>query len=103
MSEITELIEMWQRDPQMVENILRANPAIAQKFIEMDDIWRAGEAVSVDGFRKAYEQFYGRPMPYVDEPVAEAFVWAYHERKESSLRRGVALASRRSLLLGVHM
>ena len=81
MSEITELIHMWLHKPDEVERILRENPDLARQFIEMDDIVRAGEDVSVDGFRKAYEQFYGRPMPYVVEPVAEQFVWAYHERK----------------------
>jgi hypothetical protein len=81
MSEIDDLIQLWMADPAEVERILRENPAIAQRLIEMDDIWKAGEAVSVDGFRKAYQEFYGRPMPYVDEPVAEEFVWAYHNKK----------------------
>jgi len=81
MSEITDLIELYQRDPQAVAEIFKNNPALRNKFIELDDIWRAGEAVSVDGFRIAYEQFFGRPLPYIMLPTAEEFVWAYRERK----------------------
>ena len=81
MSELTDLIHLYRTNPQEVERILRDNPSIRAKLIELDEIARAGEQVSVDGFRKAYEQFYGRPMPKVDEPVAEAFVWAFHNKK----------------------
>lgn len=81
MSEVTDLLELYQRDPQAVLEIFKNNPALRDKFIELDDIWRAGEAVSVDGFAKAYEQFYGRALPYVMFPVAEEFVWAYHNKK----------------------
>lgn len=81
MSEITELLQLFKHDPAQVERILQENPALRQQIMELDDIWRAGEAVSVDGFRTAYKQFYGRPLPYVDEPVAEEFVWAYQNRK----------------------
>lgn len=82
MTELNELIQLWLHDPKEVEKILRENPALRDKLIELDDIWRAGEAVSVDGFRMAYRQFYdGRHLPKVFEGVAEEFTWAYHNRK----------------------
>lgn len=81
MSEVNELIRLWKERPDDVLKVLREDEKLRAKFIEMDDIWRAGEEVSVDGFRKAYEQFYGRELPKVFDQVAEAFVWAFHNRK----------------------
>src|SRR5215212_7560935 len=81
MSEVSELIQMWLHDPQAVEKLLAEDPALRAQFINIDEIIEAGEKVSVDGFRIAYREFYGREMPYVDEPVAEAFVWAHANKK----------------------
>lgn len=81
MSEINDLIELWMHKPEEVAKILAEDATLRRQFIEMDEIWRAGEAVSVDGFRKAYEEFYGRPLPHVALPAAEEFVWAFHEKK----------------------
>lgn len=81
MSEISDLLNLYKNDPEEVKRILEGNPSIRQKFIEMDDNLKAGEAVSVDGFRKAYELFFGRPLPRVVLPVAEEFVWAFHNKK----------------------
>lgn len=81
MSEVSELVQLWKNDPESVIEALRNDTKLRDKFIEMDDLWRAGEEVSVDGFRKAYEQFYGRSLPKVFDQVAEAFVYAFHNRK----------------------
>lgn len=86
MSEITDLIQLWKHNPEEAEKIIRENESLRRRFIELDDIWRAGEAVSVDGFKIAYEQFYsGRPLPKVAYRIAEEFVWAYHNRKGTML------------------
>ena len=81
MSEISDLVKMYQNDPDGVAKLFRDDPSIAKKFIDMDDTLRAGEAVSVDGYRKAYESFFGRPLPRVALPAAEEFTWAYHNKK----------------------
>lgn len=81
MSEITDLIQLYRRNPEEVERLFKENPALARRFIEMDEVLSAGEAVSVDGFKKAYESFYNRPLPYVFFEVAEEFTWAYHNKK----------------------
>jgi len=56
-------------------------PEIAKAVVKLDDTFKAGEEVTVDGFAMWYELEYNRPLPYLDIPVAEAFAWAYHERK----------------------
>lgn len=81
MSEIAELIALYQRDPAQVARILEQNPSLARQLLDMDGVLSAGEAVSVDGFRRAYEEFYDRPMPAVLLPVVEEFTWAYHNKK----------------------
>lgn len=81
MSELTDLLVLWKTNPDEVVRILAGDPALRDKFIEMDETVSAGERVSVDGFRKAYEQFYGRPLPGIDLTVVEEFVWAYENKK----------------------
>lgn len=83
MSEITELLKEFQRDPVAVEKLLRDNPALAKSLRDNDELHAlvAGERPSVDSFRIVYREFFGRPLPYVDESVAEEFVWALKERK----------------------
>ncbi len=57
-------------------------PEIRMKVIELDETLSAGDDVTVNGFKVAYREFYGgRELPYVDIPVAEAFVWAFHNKK----------------------
>lgn len=81
MSEINDLLQLFKQKPEEFKKILQDNPAVRQKFIDMDDTLRAGEKVSVDGFKKAYELFFGRPLPRVALPAAEEFTWAFHNRK----------------------
>lgn len=82
MSEISDLVSMWQNNREDVEKILATNASVRKLFIDLDETFRAGEGVTVDGFKRAYTAFYnGRPFPYVAEAATEEFTWAYHNRK----------------------
>lgn len=81
MSELTDLVRIYQNDPQEFQRILLANPKLGLQLQALYREMEAKDQVSVDGFRRAYEAFYGRPMPKVVEQPTEAFVWAFHERK----------------------
>jgi hypothetical protein len=80
MSEFDDLIILFQKDPEAVKKILTDNPKLRQRVLELDDLSRAGKKVSVDGFKLAYKEFYGRELPKVDHAVAEEFVFAYHNK-----------------------
>ena len=81
MSELSDLIDLYKQDPEEVKRLFVENPDIARRIIEIDDMRAAGEKPSVDSFRRVYQEFFGRPLPYVDEPVAEQFIWALENRK----------------------
>lgn len=81
MSEITDLMDLYRQNPDEVAKLLASDPKLRRMVLELDAVQRAGEGVSVDGFKKAYEEFYGRPLPRVAHDVAEEFVWAYHNKK----------------------
>ena len=81
MSELSDLIALYKRDPDAVKKIIEDNPDLARRLIEIDDTLSAGEKPSVDSFKKIYAEFFGRPLPYVDYPVVEEFIWALENRK----------------------
>jgi len=81
MSEISDLIKLYKEKPGEVEKILRDNPELARQVIELEDTLSAGEKPSVDSFRRIYAEFFGRPLPYVAEPVVEEFIWALENKK----------------------
>jgi len=81
MSEFSELSHLMRNDPAAVEAALRADPVLRQRILEADDLLTAGEVASVDSFMRIYEAFFGRPLPYVDRPVAEEFIWALENKK----------------------
>ncbi len=81
LDSLNELIKLYKSNPEAIVKIFQDNPELRQRIIELDNVYRAGEEVSVEGFKIAYKKFYGRELPYVDEPIAEAFVWAFHNKK----------------------
>ena len=81
MSELSDLIELYQRDPQQIHKLFKENPGLAKRFMEMQEIYLAGEEASVDSFRRIYLEFFGRPLPYVAEQVVEEFLWALENKK----------------------
>jgi hypothetical protein len=81
MSELTDLIELWQQDPEAVKQAFRENEALRLRVVELGDTLDAGSTVSAGGFALYYAEQYGRKMPTVVGDVAEEFSWAYHNRK----------------------
>lgn len=81
MSDISELVTLMQKDPEAVKKIMLDNPELRQRVIDLVDTLNAGEKVSAAGFALWYGKMYGRKMPKIDEPVAEEFTWAYHNKK----------------------
>lgn len=81
MSELSELTELMHNDPKVVERALIENPQLRELIIESRNNRVAGEIPSVDSFRRIYEVFFNRPLPHVDEPVAEEFLWALQNKK----------------------
>lgn len=91
MSEESELTELMQRDPKVVEQMFRDDPDLRRRIQEKDDTLSSGEKVSAGGFAKYYELQYQRKLPYLFVPVAEEFSWAFHNRKGIALEgwRGI--------------
>lgn len=81
MSELTDLLQLWQTDRNAVLKAFEADPALRQRILELDDTLAAGEKVSAAGFALYYREQYGRKLPTVFHDVAEEFSWAYHNRK----------------------
>lgn len=81
MSELQELGEMLRRDPERLKQLFLNNPALRQRVTNLATDLRAGEKPSMDSFRRIYAAFFNRDMPYVDEPVVEAFIWALENHK----------------------
>lgn len=87
MSEYDELIQrmMQPGGEAAVEEALRVNPKLVydlrEQLRERDELYRSGEQPSVDSFKLIYKHFYDRELPYVDIPVAEAFLWALENKK----------------------
>ena len=71
---------MYKKDPEGVVKVLMEQPELRRQILELEGLFSAGESVSVDGFRTAYREFYGRELPKVDEQVAEEFVFAYEHK-----------------------
>jgi hypothetical protein len=75
------LIKLYKESPEKLLQVFLDNPDLRDQVIELNATFEAGERVSVEGFKIAYKKFYGRELPYVDIPVAEQFVWAFHNKK----------------------
>ena len=81
MSELDELTKLQSADPEAVKAVLMSRPDLRQAILDWDDAFRAGDDVTVDGFKTAYKEFLGRELPYVFYDVTEEFVWAFHNKK----------------------
>ena len=82
MSEISDLIELWKKDPEQVKKIFRENPTLARQVYEFERTVSAGDTPSVDAFRRIYKEFFdGRDLPKVAEEAVEQFVWALANKK----------------------
>jgi len=81
MRELEELAELLERDPDAVMQVLDENPELRAELLEWAREQTAGVRPSVDSFRRIYESFFGRPLPKVDEPVAEEFLYALENHK----------------------
>lgn len=81
-SELNALLELFIKDPQGFEKGLDTLPrSVMLELAEELQAVVAGEKPSVDSFKRIYQEFFGRPLPYVDEPVAEEFIWALENNK----------------------
>jgi hypothetical protein len=78
---IRQLHAVMQNEPEKLKAMLLENPAIAKLLLELDDKYKASQAVTVKGFKTFYKAIYLRELPEAAEPIAEAFVWAFTERK----------------------
>jgi len=84
MSELTELTALYVRDPAAATKLLQSDADLLKRIGEQLEPLQpliAGVRPSVDSFRRIYEAFFGRPLPKVDEPVAEEFLWALRNHK----------------------
>src|SRR3990172_1632042 len=81
MSELTDLLELFERDPSALERIVQEKPqAVRDLLADLEPIV-AGTRPSVDSFRRVYAEFFGRPLPKVAEGVTEEFIWALDNHK----------------------
>jgi hypothetical protein len=81
MTDFSELIRLYKESPEKVIQIFQENPALRDQILALNELFKAGEEVSVNGFKLFYREIYGRELPYVDVPVAEEFVRAFHDKK----------------------
>lgn len=70
-----------KRDPAKLAEMLKANPSVMVLLAELNAKYSAGKSVTVAGFKTFYSAVYMRELPEAAEPIAEAFVWAFAEKK----------------------
>ena len=81
MSELQDLYELFQNDPDAVVEMFTSDPERMRGLLELDDILTAGEKPSVDAFKIIYKEFYNRPLPEIAEGATEEFIWALENKK----------------------
>lgn len=70
-----------EQHPEALVEAFQNNPDLARDIIGLVEDRKAGERVSVEGFKRFYKAVYSRDLPKVDEQVAEEFTAAYYSRK----------------------
>lgn len=78
---IKQMHALMQSDPDKLRALLLERPDVAKLVLELDSKYKAGQAVTVAGFRTFYRAIYLRDVQEAAEPIIEAFVWAFTNRK----------------------
>lgn len=78
---LQDMHKLQQTDPAKLRELLLANPHIVELLTELNDKYSASKEVTVKGFCTFYKSVYLRELPEAAVPIADAFVWAFHNKK----------------------